>query len=190
MYRAAQDRVRSIGQRRWIGPEGRAEPLLSDEEIANLCIPKGTLTPAERQIVNDHIVATIAMLEKLPFPKHLRNVPEYAGGHHERVDGKGYPRGLTGDQMSVQARVMAIADVFEALTARDRPYKPGKKLSETLAILAGMSEDGHIDPELFRIFVEEKVYLEYARAHLDPEQIDEVDTDLLGGRSSVSSRSR
>lgn len=178
MSAADQDRVRAIGRRRWTR-EGRSEPLLSNEEIANLCIPRGTLTPAERQIINDHIVATIAMLEKLPFPKHLRNVPEYAGGHHERVDGRGYPRGLTGEQMSVQARVMAIADVFEALTARDRPYKPGKKLSETLAILAGMSESGHIDPELFRIFVEEKVYLDYARAHLEQEQIDHVDACQL-----------
>jgi HD-GYP domain-containing protein (c-di-GMP phosphodiesterase class II) len=189
MSPADQDRVRAIGRRRWTGPRGRSEPLLTDEEIANLCIPRGTLTPAERQIVNDHIVATIAMLEKLPFPKHLRNVPEYAGGHHERVDGRGYPRGLTGEQMSVQARVMAIADVFEALTARDRPYKRGKKLSETLAILAGMSEDGHIDPELFRIFVKEKVYLEYARAYLEPEQVDPInEDDLLAQRELVKTR--
>jgi hypothetical protein len=97
-------------------------------------------------------VATIKMLEALPWPRHLLNVPEYAGGHHERMDGKGYPKGLTREQMSVQARVMGIADIFEALTAKDRPYKPGKTLSDSLAILGKMKVGGHIDPDLFDIF--------------------------------------
>jgi HD-GYP domain-containing protein (c-di-GMP phosphodiesterase class II) len=121
------------------------------------------------------------MLEALPWPRHLLNVPEYAGGHHERMDGKGYPKGLTREQMSVQARVMGIADIFEALTAKDRPYKPGKTLSESLAILGKMKMGGHIDPDLFDIFVREKVYMRYAREFLDPEQIDVVDESAIPG---------
>ncbi len=114
------------------------------------------------------------MLESLPWPKHLKNVAEYAGGHHERMDGKGYPRGLTREQMSVQARVMGIADIFEALTAKDRPYKKGKTLTESLQILGKFKLNGHIDPDLFDIFVNKKVYLRYAQQFLDPEQIDDV----------------
>ncbi len=163
------------------GPDGKAVEFLTAEEVENLTIRAGTLTQAEREIINYHIVATIKMLEALPWPKHLKNVPEYAGGHHERMDGKGYPKGLRRDDMSVQARVMGIADIFEALTAKDRPYKPGKTLSESLAILGKFKENGHIDPDLFDIFVKERVYLNYAREFLDPEQIDEVDISRIPG---------
>ena len=121
------------------------------------------------------------MLEKLPWPKHLKNVPEYAGGHHERMDGKGYPKGLTRDQMSVQARCMAIADVFEALTASDRPYKKGKKLSESLDILGKMKLGAHIDPDLFDVFIWEKVYETYASKYLPAEQIDQIDVNKIPG---------
>ena len=114
------------------------------------------------------------MLEELPYPKHLRNVPEFAGGHHEKLDGTGYPIGLTKDEMTVQARIMAIADIFEALTAKDRPYKKGKTLSQAMRILGFMKNDAHIDVDLFDIFVKEKIYLQYAEGFLDPDQIDEV----------------
>jgi HD-GYP domain-containing protein (c-di-GMP phosphodiesterase class II) len=149
------------------------QPLLSDEEIYNLSIFRGTLTVEERKIVNNHINATIAMLDTIKFPKHLQNVGEYAGGHHERIDGKGYPKGLVREEMSVQARTMAIADIFEALTAKDRPYKSGKKLSEALAILKRMKDEQHIDPDLYDAFIEQKVYMQYARKFLDEAQIDE-----------------
>jgi HD-GYP domain-containing protein (c-di-GMP phosphodiesterase class II) len=148
------------------------EKLLSDDECYNLCISKGTLTPEERDIINHHIVSTISILEKLPFPKYLRNVPEIAGGHHERMDGKGYPKGLTREQMSIPARIMGIADIFEALTAADRPYKDGMSLTTALGILDKMKRDSHIDPDLFDIFIEKRVYLDYARKFLKPEQID------------------
>ncbi len=174
-----QQRVRDIGRQRWTDPDGQQVPLLNPEEIYNLTIAKGTLTPEERTIVNNHMVATIKMLESLPFPKHLANVPEYAGGHHERMDGKGYPKGLTKDEMSVPARVMAIADVFEALSARDRPYKKGKTLTECLRIMSSMTLNNHLDPDLFDIFVRQKVYLDYAHEFMHPEQIDEVDVSLL-----------
>jgi len=175
-----QARVSRIAQYSWTGPAG-PERFLSRDEEANLNIPYGTLNPHEREIINHHIVATIKMLEALPWPRHLLNVPEYAGGHHERMDGKGYPRGLNRAQMSVQARVMGIADIFEALTAKDRPYKPGKTLSESLAILGKFKENGHIDPDLFDIFIRDQVYLRYAREFLDPEQIDAVDLAKIPG---------
>ncbi|MGZ5050921.1 MAG: HD domain-containing phosphohydrolase [Methylobacter sp.] len=147
-------------------------PLLNDEEVYNLSIFRGTLTTEERKIINNHINMTISMLEAIKFPKHLQNVVEYAGGHHERMDGKGYPNGLCREEMSIQARAMAIADVFEALTAKDRPYKPGKKLSEALFILGKMKQEGHIDPDLYDVFIEKKVYKQYAEKFLDDFQID------------------
>ncbi len=175
-----QAAIREIAHQSW-SLAGEDRPLLSGNEVYNLTIQRGTLTPEEREVINNHIVVTIKMLESLPFPKHLRNVPEYAGGHHERMDGKGYPRGLTRNEMSPQARMMAIADIFEALTARDRPYKPPKPLSESLRIMGFMMKEGHIDPDLFKIFVRDKVYLRYAERFLEPDQIDEVDESKIPG---------
>ncbi len=176
MQQADQLRVRVIGtQRQWRNPEGVQTSFLSAEEMENLTIRSGTLTQAERDTINYHIVATIKMLETLPWPRHLKNVPEYAGGHHERMDGKGYPRGLTRAQMSWQARMIGVADVFEALTAADRPYKSGMKLSQALGIMQRMVHNGHIDPDLFEVFVQGKVYQRYAEQFLDPEQIDAVE---------------
>jgi HD-GYP domain-containing protein (c-di-GMP phosphodiesterase class II) len=175
-------RVQEISKRyRWRDTDGKKADFLSDDELQNLTIRYGTLTPDERQIINHHIEVTIQMLEALPWPKHLKNVPEYAGGHHERMDGKGYPRGLKREQMSIQARCMGIADIFEALTAKDRPYKKGKTLTESLAILGRMKLGGHVDPDLFDIFMWENVYGKYARQFLDPDQIDEVDVTRIPG---------
>ena len=176
-----QDRVRQIAQRTWIDNHGMQHHLLNAEETDNLTIKGGTLTGEERKVINNHIAVTIRMLEALPWPKHLKNVPEYAGGHHERMDGKGYPRGLRGDQMSVQARIMAIADIFEALSAKDRPYKTGKTLTESLDILGKFALNGHIDPDLFQVFVKEKVYLQYAEKFMDSAQIDAVDESKIPG---------
>ncbi|MDB5902763.1 MAG: metal dependent phosphohydrolase [Betaproteobacteria bacterium] len=176
------ERVREIARKyRWRGPAGTQTNFLSDEEVGNLTIRAGTLTQDERQIINHHITMTIEMLEALPWPKHLSNVVEYAGGHHERMDGKGYPKGLTREQMSVQARCMGIADIFEALTARDRPYKKGKTLSEALTILGKFKLNGHIDPDLFDVFMWEKVYEKYAAEFMQPEQIDSVDPRQIPG---------
>ena len=181
MRESDQERVRAIAKYRWTDISGHEANFLSEDELKNLTIRAGTLTGDERQIINHHIVATIKMLEALPWPKHLKNVPEYAGGHHERMDGKGYPKGLTREQMSVQARVMGIADIFEALTAKDRPYKKGKTLSESLQILGKMRLGGHVDPDLFDVFVRKKVYRRYAELFLDKEQIDEVDESKIPG---------
>ena len=168
-----KQKIHDIAKYRW-KPNGKMQNFLSDDEIYNLTIPRGTLTPEERQVINDHIVVTINMLDELPYPKHLRNIPEFAGGHHEKLDGTGYPKGLTKNEMSVQARIMAIADIFEALTARDRPYKKGKTLSQAMRILGFMKDDAHIDVDLFDIFVKKKIYMKYAKGFLEPEQIDEV----------------
>ena len=144
-------------------------------ELYNLSITRGTLTSEERYIINHHMVQTILMLSHLPFPGHLRNVPEIAGGHHEKMDGSGYPKRLKREEMSLPARMMAIADIFEALTAADRPYKKAKSLSEALGIMAFMCRDAHIDPELFGLFINAHIYLKYAERFLDPQQIDAVD---------------
>ncbi|MDX1595044.1 MAG: HD domain-containing phosphohydrolase, partial [Gammaproteobacteria bacterium] len=145
-------RVREIAENRWVGPDGEEQAFLSENEVYNLSIERGTLTSEERDVINYHITATIKMLESLPFPKDLQRVPEFAGGHHEKMDGTGYPRGLKREEMSLQARIMGIADIFEALTAADRPYKKAKTLSESLRIMGFMKKDNHIDPDLFDVF--------------------------------------
>ena len=176
-----QQRVVNIAANQLVDANGNSRPFLSENEVYNLNITRGTLTKEEREIINNHIVVTIHMLDSLPYPNGLKRVPEYACGHHERMDGRGYPKGLTREQMSVPARVMGIADIFEALTSKDRPYKKAKTLSESLYILGKMKVDHHIDPDLFDIFVREKVYLRYAQQFLEPEQIDEVDESKIPG---------
>jgi hypothetical protein len=182
MSQEDQQRVGDIAER-WprVDEAGFETPFLTSDEITNLTIQRGTLTPEERKVINHHIDVTIKMLEALPWPRHLRNVPEYAGGHHERMDGKGYPRGLTKEDMSVQARIMGIADIFEALTAKDRPYKKGKTLTESLHILGKFRLNGHVDPDLFDVFIRRRVYLDYANRFLRPEQIDPVNEAAIPG---------
>ena len=169
-----QERVADIGKYKW-NLKGKKINFLDKTDIRNLQIPKGTLLPEEREIINDHIVITIDMLEKLPYPKNLRNVPEFAGGHHEKLDGTGYPKGLKEEEMSTQAKIMAIADIYEALTAEDRPYKDGKKLSEAMRIMGYMKNDYHIDKDLFKIFVKSGVYKQYAEKYLSDDQLDDID---------------
>ncbi len=170
--RRSQDRIEADNP--WGFRLDMPELLYNRGELHNLCIGRGTLTDEERYKINEHIVQTIVMLSRLPFPKALRRVPEIAGGHHEKMDGNGYPKRLRRAQMSVLARMMAIADIFEALTAIDRPYKSGKTLSEALRIMARMSQEQHIDPELFELFLSAGVYQQYAERFLRPEQIDAV----------------
>jgi HD-GYP domain-containing protein (c-di-GMP phosphodiesterase class II) len=176
-----QQQVADCGRKLQICIAGQEQNLLSDNEIYNLSIARGTLTPEERQIINRHMNITVDMLESLPFPKHLQRVPEFACGHHEKMDGTGYPKGLKKDQMSIPARMMAIADIFEALTASDRPYKEGKPLSECLNIMGRMKQNQHIDPDLFDIFIDQKVYLQYAEQFLKPAQLDDVDLSRIPG---------
>jgi HD-GYP domain-containing protein (c-di-GMP phosphodiesterase class II) len=155
-------------------------------ELYNLGIARGTLTAEERYLINNHMVQTIRMLDHLPFPRHLANVSEIAGGHHEKMDGSGYPKRLKREEMSLPARMMAIADIFEALTAVDRPYKKGKTLTESLNIMAGMCRGAHVDPELFGLFVRSGIPLAYAERYLRPEQIDPVDTAAILAKAGLS----
>ena len=174
----SQKRISEIGART-ISMRGQPGTLLTPDEVANLSISRGTLLPKERRIINGHMVHTIKMLESLPFPRNLKRVPEYAGGHHEKMDGTGYPKGLFAGDMSIPARIMAIADVFEALTADDRPYKKAKRLSETMRIMGFMKRDNHLDPQLFDHFVRSGVYLDYAKRFLHEDLIDDVDVEGL-----------
>ena len=176
-----QERVRRIAAYRWVGPGGQNSALLSEEEVANLCIVRGTLNPDERAIIEEHVALTLRMLKTLPWPNTLRNVPEYAGCHHEQLDGSGYPRGLREADLPMPARIIGLADIFEALTASDRPYKPGKPLSEVLSILGRMVQDHRIDPDLFDVFIRDGIWLDYARRYLQPEQIDAVDLSRIPG---------
>lgn len=176
-----QQYLTNIAQSFAVTVQGIKTPLLSEDEIYNLRTARGTLNPEERAIINRHMDITVEMLDTLPFPKHLKRVPEFAGGHHEKMDGTGYPKKLKREEMSIPARIMAIADIFEALTAADRPYKDAKKISECLRIMGFMKKDNHIDPDLFDVFVKEKVYEQYAHKFLKPEQLDHIDLSLIPG---------
>ncbi len=155
------------------------ERLYNFGEIYNLSIEKGTLTPEDIFKIREHVIMTIEMLERLPYPAGLKKIPDYAGTHHETLDGSGYPRRLTGDELSIPARIMAIADVFEALTASDRPYMKVKTLSEALRIMRLMVRDNHLDANLFALFLQSGVYKDYAEKFLNPDQIDTVNMDEL-----------
>ncbi|WP_415888848.1 GAF and HD-GYP domain-containing protein [Neptuniibacter sp. SY11_33] len=182
-FMAAEDKARvvSISEISWIDGEGNARHLLTKDEVDNLCISKGTLTEHERQVMRDHIKVSTDMLESLNYPKQLSEVPEIACNHHEHMDGSGYPRGITAEDLSTRARIMCIADIFEALTSPDRPYKKGMLLSQAMTILGRMVEDNHLDADLFKLFVESGTYLDYAQSHMTPRQIDEFDPTSLPG---------
>ncbi|OIQ66440.1 cyclic di-GMP phosphodiesterase response regulator RpfG [mine drainage metagenome] len=166
------DQIHRIAQQHWIDSARQTHPMLTENEAYNLSTQRGTLNPQERKIIEDHALHTINMLSQIMFPGSLRNGTEYAGGHHERIDGGGYPRGLKGGQLSIPARIMAIADIFEALTAPDRPYRKPGTLSWALGIMQHMKQDQHIDGDLYDLFLSEKIYLTYARKHLAAHQID------------------
>lgn len=178
--------ITEISKRKWINPLGKEDNFLSEREMELLKINRGTLSSDEREIINNHVVVTIKMLESLPYPKNLKNVPELAGCHHEKMNGTGYPRGLTKEQMSLPARMIAIADIFEALTAGDRPYKKSMPLSQAVRILGQMKLDGHIDPDLFDVFIHAKVYQQYAQEYLEKDLLDLVDLNQIPGYQELN----
>jgi len=179
-------RVYRIAKNYQVTIKGVKQDILTTDEVYNLITKRGTLNAKERQVINGHMDVTVEMLESMPFPKHLKRVPEYACGHHEKMDGTGYPKGLKRDEMSIPARIMGIADVFEALTANDRPYKDPKTLSETLTIMGRMKLGDHLDPDLFDVFISEKVYLKFAKEYLEPSQIDHFNiTEIPGCGASI-----
>jgi len=176
---ARRRKIETIAQKTY-ELEGELHPVLEPDEFRNLQIARGTLNPAERRIIRNHVITTRNMLDQLPFPKHFRRVPEYAGSHHEMLDGSGYPRGLQGDEVPLQARIMALADIFEALTAEDRPYKPGRKLSEVMRILGDLVKKGQLDARIFRLFIRSGLIREYAAQHIKPAQVDHIEYDDTG----------
>jgi len=170
-------RVKKIAQYQ-IKIDGKMSNLLTQNEVDNLCIKKGTLTDDERFIINNHAKLSIDILSSLPFPKKFKNVPKIAGGHHEKICGGGYPYGLKGEEISFEARILAIADIFEALTASDRPYKKPNTLNQSIKILSFMVKDGELDKDLVKFFVDKKLYLKYVKNNLSKNQIDEVTTKI------------
>ncbi|MCK9365034.1 MAG: GAF domain-containing protein [Syntrophales bacterium] len=160
-------RLRQIGMTTF-PMDGKAQPLLSPEEVENLSIRRGTLTLKEREIIQNHAAMTNNILLQLPFPEKMKHVPHYASSHHETLNGRGYPRGLTAEELPLQARIIALADIFEALTASDRPYKKGNTLSETMGIMEKMAKELHIDPDIFELFKKEGLHEEYALRELGP----------------------
>lgn len=174
MEDASIERLKQIAKKTY-RIDGKSYPLLTENELYNLSTRRGTITPEERKIMNDHMVHTVNMLESMPWPRHLQRVPEYAVGHHEKMDGTGYPKGVLAGTMSIPARMMAIADIFEALTAVDRPYKKPKKLSEAMAIIGQFKKNNHLDPNVVDFFVTSKTYRKFAEMFLDQSQIDDVD---------------
>ncbi len=167
------DRIYEIAEKTYF-LAGNEQPFLTKDEVHNLCIKKGSLNDKERKIIEDHATMTLKILSELPFPKNLANVPEYASSHHEKLDGSGYPRGISGKDLPLQSRIMVIADIFEALTAKDRPYKKPMKLSQALNIMNTLKEKNHIDPDIFELFLNSSLFYTYAKKEMAPEQIDEV----------------
>ena len=173
-----QKKVYDIAEKT-INLNDKSMKILSEAEVDFLTISKGTLSKKDREVMENHVSLTYQLLDKLPYPDHLKQVPFYAGCHHEKINGEGYPNGYSGDQLPLQARIIAIADVFEGLTAPDRPYKEPYKLSKALNILKFMVNDGEIDSDLFNLFISKKLYLAYANENLNPKQIDDINEKEL-----------
>lgn len=165
------DRIKNIASKT-IVLNGETTPYLTEDEVHNLCIRKGSLTDNERGIIENHAKMTEEILSQLPFPQNLANVPKYAGSHHEKLDGSGYPHRLVKGELPLQARILAIADVFEALTAKDRPYKKPMSLSQAVKIMRFMKMDKHIDPDIYDLFISSRIHIDYAKKEMNPEQID------------------
>lgn len=172
------ERLERIASRKWTANDESERPYLTEDELYNLSIRKGTLTTEERDIMNNHATMSIKILNELPWPKKLRNVPPIAGAHHEKLDGTGYPNGLKGDEIGLQARIMAVADVFEALSAKDRPYKDPMPLSQAIKILGFMVKDKHLDGDVVKMFIDSGIVFDYAKKYLDKKQIDITADDL------------
>lgn len=174
-------RIHEIAKKTYV-INGLAHPYLTENEVENLTIRKGTLTDREREVIENHATMSLKMLNQLPFPRKLSKVPEYASAHHEKLDGSGYPRHLTEKDLPLQSRIMAVADIFDALTAKDRPYKKPMKLSQVIKIMGFMKKDKHIDPDIYDLFLNSGLYIEYAKKEMNPEQIDE-EAYTIGGEA-------
>ncbi|MED5353389.1 MAG: HD domain-containing phosphohydrolase [Nitrospinota bacterium] len=159
------DRLKEISQRTYLDNEGIEQPFLTEDELLNLSIRRGSITEAERKKMQDHAAVTLRMLKQIPFTKKLKNIPNFAGAHHEFINGNGYPLGLKGDQIPFEGRLMAVTDIAEALTASDRPYKKAMPLETVYRILRSMSEKGELDNDLVELFIGKEIYKIYQEKH-------------------------
>ena len=160
--------IQSMAKTPWV-IDGVSYALLTENEAYNLSVQRGTLTKEERDIINEHAKISVDILNELPFPKKYQQIPQISGNHHEKINGKGYPQGLKEHEISFEARILAIADIFEALTASDRPYKKGNSIAQAMKILYFMAKEDDLDRNLVKFFYKSGLYLEYAQAHLPKE---------------------
>jgi len=159
------ERLKEISKRTYLDEAGEAQPFLTEDELLNLSIRRGSITEAERKKMQDHAAVTLRMLKQIPFTKKLKNIPNFAGAHHEFLNGKGYPLGLSGDEIPFEGKLMAVTDIAEALTASDRPYKKAMPLETVYRILRSMAEHGELDPDLVNLFIDKEVYKLYQERH-------------------------
>lgn len=159
------ERLKELSKRTYQDEAGESQPLLTEDELLNLSIRRGSITEAERKKMQGHAAVTLKMLKQIPFTKKLKNIPNFAGAHHEFINGKGYPLGLAGDEIPFEGKLMAVTDIAEALTASDRPYKKAMPLETVYRILRSMAEKGELDPNLVDLFIDKEVYKIYQERH-------------------------
>ena len=159
------ERLKEISEKTYIDEAGEQQPFLTEDELVNLSIRRGSITEKERKKMQDHAAVTLRMLKQIPFTKKLKNIPAFAGAHHEFINGKGYPLGLKGDEIPFEGKLMAVTDIAEALTASDRPYKKAMPLETVYRILRSMAEGGELDNSLVQLFIEQEVYKTYQERH-------------------------
>jgi HD-GYP domain-containing protein (c-di-GMP phosphodiesterase class II) len=155
------ERLKEISKRTYLDNEGQEQPFITDDELINLSIRRGSITEAERKKMQDHAAVTLRMLKQIPFTKKLKNIPSFAGSHHEFINGKGYPLGLKGDEIPFEGKLMAVTDIAEALTASDRPYKKAMPLETVYRILRSMAGNGELDNDMVELFINEEIYKTY-----------------------------
>jgi HD-GYP domain-containing protein (c-di-GMP phosphodiesterase class II) len=151
-------KLRVLGSKTFEDSDGHVRPYLTAEEMESLSVPKGNLTASEYKRIQTHVEATFNIVKKIPFPKHLRNVPLFSAMHHELLDGTGYPRGLKGDEIPIQSRILAVVDMFDALTAADRPYRGAATPEESGRALKAAAKAGRLDGDIVNLFLEKELY--------------------------------
>ena len=162
------DKLKEISLRTYLDNEGQQQPFITEDELLNLSIRRGSITDAERKKMQDHAAVTLKMLKQIPFTKKLKNIPSFAGAHHEFINGKGYPLGLKGDEIPFEGKLMAVTDIAEALTASDRPYKKAMPLETVYRILRSMAKNGELDNDMVELFINEEIYKTYQEKHESP----------------------
>lgn len=153
------ERIRNIADKTYFNAEGNERRYLDDFEVLNLTVRKGNLNPEERKDMESHVTKSYEMLKEIPWPESLKKIPEVVYAHHEKLSGKGYPRELSADDISIEARILAVADIYDALTAQDRPYKPAIPHEKSVGILQDMVKYNELDKDVVQIFIDEELYI-------------------------------